>query len=90
VLVPKEAVLHREQYLEESANSETGICQVNYVFVVEDGTAHMRTVTLGHESDTMVEVCDGISMGEQLVIRGLNQLNDGDRVTVVKGEGIRS
>jgi RND family efflux transporter MFP subunit len=90
VLVPKEAVLHREQYLEESANSETGICQVNHVFVVEDGTAYMRTVTLGHESDTMVEVCDGVSMGEQVVIRGLNQLNDGDRVTVVKGEGIRS
>ena len=90
LLVPKEAVLHTEQYLENTVNSETGICQVNRVFVVEDGTAHMRTVTLGHESDKMVEVCDGVSMGEQVVIRGLNKLNDGDRVTVVKGEGIRS
>jgi HlyD family secretion protein len=90
VLVPKEAVLHREQYLENTANSESEIGQVNDVFVVEDGTAHMRTVTLGHESDTMVEVSDGVSMGEQVVIRGLNQLTDGDRVTVVKGEGIRS
>jgi RND family efflux transporter MFP subunit len=90
VLVPKEAVLHSEQYIEESANSETGISQVNRVFVVEDATAHMRTVTLGHESDTMVEVLDGVTAGEQVVIRGVNQLNDGDRVTVVKGEGIRS
>jgi RND family efflux transporter MFP subunit len=90
VLVPKEVVLHREQYLENTANSETEIGQVNYVFVVEDGTAHMRTVTLGHESDTMAEVCDGVTAGEQVVIRGVNQLNDGDLVTVVKGEGIRS
>jgi hypothetical protein len=29
-------------------------------------------------------------MGEHVVIRGLNQLNDGNRVTVVKGEGIQS
>jgi HlyD family secretion protein len=90
LLAPKEAVLHREQYLENTLNSETEIGQVNYVFVVEDGTAHMRKVSLGHESDTMVEVCDGVKVGEQVVIRGVNQLNDGDRVTVVKGEGIRS
>jgi len=90
LLVPKEAVLHREQYLENTANSETQIGQVNYVFVVEDGTAHMRKVSLGHESDTMAEVCDGVKVGEQVVLRGLNQLNDGDRVTVVKSEGIRS
>jgi len=90
LLVPKETVLHREQYIENTVNSETGIRQVNHVFVVEDETAHMRTVTLGHESDTMVELCDGVTMGEQVVIRGLNKLNDGDRVTVVKGEGIRS
>ena len=90
LLVPKEAVLYREQYLENTANSEVEIGQVNYVFVVEDGTVHMRKVLLGHESDTMVEVCDGVTMGEQVVIRGLNQLNDGDRVTVVNGEGIRS
>jgi HlyD family secretion protein len=90
LLVPKEAVLYREQYIEKTASSETEICQVNYVFVFEDGTVHMRQVSLGHESNTMVEVCDGVSMGEQVVIRGLNQLNDGDRVTLVKGEGIRS
>jgi RND family efflux transporter MFP subunit len=88
LLVPKGAVLYREQYLENTVNSEVEIGQVNYVFVVEDGTVHMRKVSLGHESDTMVEVCDGVTMGEQVVIRGLNQLNDGDRVTVVKGEGI--
>jgi RND family efflux transporter MFP subunit len=90
LLIPKEAVLYREQYLENTANSKTEIGQVNYVFVVEDGTAHMRKVSLGHESDTMVEICDGVTMGEHVVIRGLNQLNDGNRVTVVKGEGIQS
>ena len=90
LLVPKEAVLQTEQYLENTASSGTEICQINYVFVVEDGTAHMRTVMLGHESDGMVEVCDGVSMGEQVVTRGLNQLTDADRVTVMKDVEIRS
>jgi len=90
LLVPKEAVLYREQYLEKTATRETGVDKVSYVFVVEDGTAHMRKVSLGHESDNVVEVCDGVRAGEQVVIRGVNQLNEGDRVTVVKGEGIYS
>ena len=87
LLVPKEAVLYREQYLENSANSEAGVGQVNYVFVVEEGKAHMRKVSLGHESGRMVEVCEGVKKGDQVVIRGLHQIADGDKVTVVKGEG---
>jgi len=87
LLVPKEAVLYREQYLENSANSEARVGQVNYVFVVEEGKAHMRKVSLGHESGRMVEVCEGVKKGDQVVIRGLHQIADGDKVTVVKGEG---
>ena len=84
LLVPKEAVLYREQYLENSTNSETKISQLNYVFVVEEGKAHMRKVSLGHESGRMVEVCEGVNKGDQVVIRGLHQIADGDKVTVVK------
>lgn len=84
LLVPKEAVLYREQYLENSTNSETKISQLNYVFVVDEGKAHMRKVSLGHESGRMVEVCEGVNKGDQVVIRGLHQIADGDKVTVVK------
>lgn len=89
LLVPKEAVLYREEYQENTATSKWGICQVNYLFVVEAGKAHMRKVSLGHESDNVVEVCEGVQKGEQVVTRGLHQLNDGDRITVVKREEIR-
>jgi len=87
LLVPKEAVLYKEQYLENSDNSVTKIGQVSYVFVVEGGKAHMRKVSLGHESGPMVEVCTGVNKAEKVVIRGLHQIADGDSVTVVKDKG---
>ncbi len=87
LLVPKEAVLYREEYLENPESRKSQISQFNYLFVAEDGRAHMRRVSLGHESGTVVEVSQGVKKGEQVVVRGLHKLNDGDRVSVVKGEG---
>jgi len=87
LLVPKEAVLYREEYLENAESRKSQISQINYVFVVEDGRAHMRRVSLGHESGIVVEVSQGVKKGEQVVVRGLHKLNDGDRVSVVKDEG---
>lgn len=87
LLVPKEAVLYREEYLENPESRKSQISQINYLFVAEDGRAHMRRVSLGHESGTVVEVSQGVEKGEQVVVRGLHKLNDGDTVSVVKGEG---
>jgi len=90
LLVPKEAVLYTEEYQENPESSQWGVCQVNYLFVVKDGKAHRRRVSLGHPSGRVVEVCQGVQEGESVVVRGLHQLNDGDRVTVVQGEEIRN
>jgi len=46
----------------------------------------MRDIVLGHESDTAVEVSEGLKQGEKIVVRGLHQLNDGDIVKVVESE----
>jgi RND family efflux transporter MFP subunit len=86
LLVPKEAVLSREEYRENSGNSKGGVAKSNYLFVVENGTARIRAVLLGHESGTAVEVTEGLKQGEQVVTRGLHQLTDGDRVTVTESE----
>jgi HlyD family secretion protein len=86
LLVPKEAVLYTEEYQENTDSHQGEVCQVNYLFVVKDGRAYKRKVSLGYESGQVVEVCDGLEEGEQVVVRGLHQLNDGDRITVVKGE----
>jgi len=87
LLVPKETVLYREVYVENPEGSKSEISQINYLFVVEGGRAHMRRVSLGHESGTVVEIYQGVKKGEQVVVRGLHKLNDGDRIKVVKGEG---
>lgn len=86
LLVPKGAVLYKEEYGEDSGGSKGEVHQSNYLFVVEDGKAHMRTIVVGHESDTTIEVSKGLKQGEQVVVRGLHQLNDGDNVKVIDSE----
>jgi HlyD family secretion protein len=87
LLVPKEAVLYREEYLGNAGSSKGEVHRSHYLFVVEDGRARIRTIVLGHESGTAVEVSKGLKQGEQVVVRGLHQLKDGDRVTVMEPEG---
>ena len=87
LLVAKEAVLYREEYVENPEGSKSEISQINYLFVAEGGRARMRRVSLGHESGTVVEIYQGVKKGEQVVVRGLHKLNDGDRIKVVNGEG---
>ena len=89
LLVPKEAVLHMEEYQENPNSNQGGISQTKYIFVVKEGKAYRRKVSLGHESAYVVEVREGVEKGEDVVVRGLHQLNDGDRITVVKREGVK-
>ena len=80
-------MLYREEYVENPEGSKSEISQIKYLFIVEGGRAHMRRVSLGHESGTVLEISQGVKKGEQVVVRGLHKLNDGDRIKVVKGEG---
>jgi HlyD family secretion protein len=86
LLVPRGAVLYREEYLENSGSGKGEVRQSNYLFVVENGRARMRSILLGHESGTAVEVSKGLKQGEQVVVRGLHQLKDGDMVKVIEPE----
>ena len=89
LLVPKEAVLYTEEYQENQNSNQGGVSQTKYIFVVREGKAHRRKVSLGHESGNVVEVREGVEKGEDVVVRGLHQLNDGDRITVVKREDVK-
>lgn len=74
VVVPKTA-------LTVTSESENG----NNLFravVVEDGRAAERLVSLGIEEDERVEVLEGLSAGERLVVSGQHLVADGDRVLV--------
>ncbi|MFP4064537.1 MAG: efflux RND transporter periplasmic adaptor subunit [Bacteroidales bacterium] len=54
-----------------------------FVFVVEDGVAHRRTVTLGRTFDDKLEILSGIEAGEMLVTTGQQNLMDQSEVEIV-------
>jgi membrane fusion protein (multidrug efflux system) len=54
------------------------------VFVVQDGTAHLRRVTTGLHTDTRVEIVDALSPGTEIVLAGHRGLKDQDRIQVVE------
>lgn len=54
-----------------------------FVFVVEDGVAHRRTVTLGRTFDDKLEILSGIEEGEMLVTTGQHNLMDQSEVEIV-------
>jgi RND family efflux transporter MFP subunit len=56
--------------------------QVLSVFVVEDGYARSRLVTVGEHRDNQTEVLSGLSAGDQLVVPRPVGLSDGARVEV--------
>ncbi|GMU64290.1 MAG: RND transporter [Acidobacteriota bacterium] len=68
---------------------KSGFVQV--VFVVEDGVAKARQVKTGIQSDTHIELVEGIAAGEQVVTgsyRAISRdLKDGTAVTVGTGGG---
>ncbi len=57
------------------------------VYVVEDGVAKRRELRLGIEGDGVVEVVEGLTPGEQVVIHGKETLSDGVRVEARLVEG---
>lgn len=54
------------------------------VFVVENGVAKLRDITVGKESGTMVEILQGLMVGEEVVVNGQNNIVENTQVTVIK------
>ena len=54
------------------------------VFVVEKGVAHLRSIVVGAEVGSNLEVLSGLQAGEEVVLNGQNNLKDNVAVTVIK------
>ncbi len=52
-----------------------------YVFVADNGTAHIKKVRLGLRSGAYYEVSEGLNPGESVVIMGQQRLRDGTSVS---------
>jgi len=50
------------------------------VFVIDDGVARLRTVTIGERNDTEAEVTKGLQAGARVVAYPSDQIEDGSRV----------
>jgi membrane fusion protein (multidrug efflux system) len=58
------------------------------VFIVKDGTANLRKVKTGLESENRVQVIEGIEPGEQVVVRGNETLKNGMKVKIPVISGV--
>ncbi|MDK8462481.1 efflux RND transporter periplasmic adaptor subunit [Marinobacter sp. SS13-12] len=54
-----------------------------YVFIAEDGVARRVSVSLGSRSPGWVEVSEGLSREDRVIITGQDRLSSGDRIDVV-------
>lgn len=50
------------------------------VFIEKDGIAEKRTIRMGMRTQAAVEVLEGVSAGERVIVSGLQQVSDGSRV----------
>ena len=64
------------------ATAVVGFGQMEKLFVVENGTAHLRLVRTGETRDGKVEILAGLAPGEQVVSEGAESLQDGQPVRV--------
>jgi membrane fusion protein (multidrug efflux system) len=58
------------------------------VFVVEDDTAHRRTVELGQAEEDLLEIVSGVADGDRVVVFGANRLKDGMKARLHKIDGV--
>jgi len=73
VCVPANTVLFDEEGREDP-----------YCFVVEDDTAHRRSLEVGIISNDLIEVLSGVDVGERIVVSGQEGLEDGGLVVIIE------
>ncbi len=59
----------------------------SYVYVINEGKASIRPVTLGASDGIKVVVEDGLEGGEQVVLEGLDRLREGSNVILADSDG---
>ena len=63
---------------------QKAVLENSYVFVVENGKAVKKTVTLGLQNATMVEILDGLAEGAPVVVEGNYGLEEGAAVQILE------
>ena len=53
------------------------------VYVIEDGVAHRRPITTGYTSDENIEIVEGLTGDEVIVVVGQSGLKDGTKISII-------
>ncbi len=64
-----------------AVQKQSGINE-RYVYVIKDGKAERRTVTLGRQVGDKIEVLSGVEAGEEVAVTSLSKLMNGTEVQV--------
>ena len=65
-------------------NAFIGSVSSNQIFVVDNGIAKLKKVTAGRILGEKVEILNGLSNGEQVIVTGQINLQDGNKVEIIK------
>lgn len=57
-----------------------------YVFVADDGIARRITVKLGSRQPGWVEVAEGLSANDEVIVTGQDRISSGDRIEVIDAD----
>jgi len=63
---------------------QKAVLENSYVFVVENGKAVKKAVSLGLQNTTMIEILDGLAEGASVVVEGNYGLEDGAAVQILE------
>jgi len=55
-----------------------------FVYLVNDNTAHSRSVEFGLQEGWRVEITKGLSPGDKVIVVGHRSVNDGQTVNIVR------
>ncbi|MEP7093006.1 MAG: efflux RND transporter periplasmic adaptor subunit [Flavobacterium sp.] len=65
-------------------NAFVGSVSSNEIFVAENGIAKLRKVTAGRILGDQVEIINGLSDGETVIVTGQINLQDGNKIEIIK------
>ena len=84
--VSGEIVVWRGEVLSVPTSAVFRLGETWQVFVVEDGRARRRDVTLGQRNETAVEIAEGLEAGEQVIPFPPETIDEGARVRPADGD----
>ena len=65
-------------------NAFVGSVSGNQIFVNNNGTAELKTVKAGRIIGDKVEILEGLSNGDQVIVTGQINLNNGSKIEIIK------